>query len=247
MFPDKRVVGIEIRDKVHEYLHERIKALREERPGQARAQHRLTITADLRPASPQRPSERGWHAPRRAANAVRERGGSEVERAEAHRSFLPQVAAGEALLPLPGPALQGAPAHGTGAARPRAWHRRAARLAPGELSPAPECRAEPALRDCHRLAAQASNHRRRIIQRSLLAEYAYVLKEGGVLYTLTDVAELGSWMADRLAGCPLFRRLTPEEEAADPCVPLLMASEEAQKARRPASKCCHYAPHFRRG
>lgn len=90
---------------------------------------------------------------------------------------------------------------------------------------------------------QVSNHRRRIIQRSLLAEYAYLLKEGGVLYTLTDVAELGSWMADRLAACPLFQRLTPEEEAADPCMPLLMASEEAQKAREGDSQdaaplCC---------
>lgn len=51
------------------------------------------------------------------------------------------------------------------------------------------------------------------------------------MYTLTDVADLGAWMADRLAACPVFQRLTPEEEAADPCVPLLMASEEAQKAR----------------
>lgn len=79
---------------------------------------------------------------------------------------------------------------------------------------------------------KVSNHRRRIIQRGLLAEYGYVMKEGGLLYTLTDVAELGTWMADRLAACPLFERLSPEEEAADPCVPLLMASEEAQKVGR---------------
>lgn len=31
------------------------------------------------------------------------------------------------------------------------------------------------------------NHRRRIIQRALLAEYAYVLGIGGLLYTITDV------------------------------------------------------------
>ena len=35
---------------------------------------------------------------------------------------------------------------------------------------------------------QAANHRRRIVTRSLLAEYAYILAEGGVLYTVTGAA-----------------------------------------------------------
>jgi tRNA (guanine-N7-)-methyltransferase len=34
---------------------------------------------------------------------------------------------------------------------------------------------------------KAQNHRRRIIQSTLLAEYAYLLKSGGRLYTITDV------------------------------------------------------------
>lgn len=34
---------------------------------------------------------------------------------------------------------------------------------------------------------QATNHRRRIIQTTLLAEYAYLLAVGGMLYTITDV------------------------------------------------------------
>lgn len=38
------------------------------------------------------------------------------------------------------------------------------------------------------------NHRRRIIQMSLLAEYAYCLAPGGILYTITDVEELADWM-----------------------------------------------------
>ncbi len=41
---------------------------------------------------------------------------------------------------------------------------------------------------------KAVNHRRRIIQTSLQAEYAYCLAPGGMLYTITDVEELGSWM-----------------------------------------------------
>ena len=34
---------------------------------------------------------------------------------------------------------------------------------------------------------KAKNHRRRIVSEPLLAEYAYVLKEGGLLYAITDV------------------------------------------------------------
>jgi hypothetical protein len=44
---------------------------------------------------------------------------------------------------------------------------------------------------------KASNHRRRIIQHTLLAEYAYLLAPGGRLYTITDVEALGIWMVSR--------------------------------------------------
>lgn len=53
---------------------------------------------------------------------------------------------------------------------------------------------------------KVTNHRRRIIQASLLAEYAYCLAPGGLLYTATDVPELAEWMKVR---CPptLYRAL----------------------------------------
>jgi hypothetical protein len=41
---------------------------------------------------------------------------------------------------------------------------------------------------------KASNHRRRIIQPTLLTEYAHIMAPGGWLYTITDVPELGEWM-----------------------------------------------------
>ena len=41
---------------------------------------------------------------------------------------------------------------------------------------------------------KAVNHRRRIITAPLLDEYAYCLAAGGMLYTITDVEELGYWM-----------------------------------------------------
>lgn len=53
---------------------------------------------------------------------------------------------------------------------------------------------------------KTANHRRRIIQTSLLAEYAYCLAVGGMLYTITDVPELGEWMQAKLDAHPLFER-----------------------------------------
>lgn len=54
----------------------------------------------------------------------------------------------------------------------------------------PTCRQDPHFK--------AANHRRRIIQTTLLAEYAFIMAPGGILYTITDVEELGIWMVGRL-------------------------------------------------
>ncbi|XP_050226476.1 tRNA (guanine-N(7)-)-methyltransferase [Mercurialis annua] len=77
------------------------------------------------------------------------------------------------------------------------------------------------------------NHRRRVISPHLLDEYAYVLEVGGIIYTITDVEELGEWMKACLAGHPMFEPLTKEELGADPVVKLLTAAtEEGQKVAR---------------
>ena len=63
---------------------------------------------------------------------------------------------------------------------------------------------------------KACNHRRRIISAQLLDEYAYLLRKGGMVYTITDVEELGRWMKDHLDAHPLFARVEDEElEAID--------------------------------
>lgn len=78
-----------------------------------------------------------------------------------------------------------------------------------------------------------TKHKWRIINPSLLAEYAYVLQEGGIVYTATDVEELHRWMSGHLAAFPLFEQLTPEEQTYDPVVPLLSEStEEGKKVAR---------------
>ncbi|CAL5381472.1 unnamed protein product [Camellia sinensis] len=77
------------------------------------------------------------------------------------------------------------------------------------------------------------NHRRRVISPHLLDEYAYVLGVGGIIYTITDVEELGEWMKACLEGHPMFEALLDEELEADPVVKLLSgATEEGQKVAR---------------
>ncbi|GAA6039983.1 hypothetical protein JCM8097_002651 [Rhodosporidiobolus ruineniae] len=58
---------------------------------------------------------------------------------------------------------------------------------------------------------KARKHKARIISPTLLAEYAYILRPGGLLYTITDVPDLHTWMTGHLADFPLFHRLTEDE------------------------------------
>eukprot|EP00262_Sarcandra_glabra_P018576 TRINITY_DN6714_c0_g1_i1.p1 TRINITY_DN6714_c0_g1~~TRINITY_DN6714_c0_g1_i1.p1 ORF type:complete len:270 (+),score=53.67 TRINITY_DN6714_c0_g1_i1:158-967(+) len=77
------------------------------------------------------------------------------------------------------------------------------------------------------------NHRRRVISLHLLDEYAYTLEVGGIIYTITDVEELGEWMKFCLECHPLFEAVEESELKADPVVKLLCsATEEGQKVAR---------------
>jgi len=78
-----------------------------------------------------------------------------------------------------------------------------------------------------------SKHKWRIITPTLLAEYAFVLRPGGLLYTNTDVLELHVWMVKHLTEHPLFERLNEAETTADPVLSLIMEStEESKKVSR---------------
>jgi hypothetical protein len=68
----------------------------------------------------------------------------------------------------------------------------------------------PAVQDPH---FKAANHRRRIIQRTLLTEYAYLLRPGGLLYTITDVEDLGNWQVGAAALLAREKRMKPWEAA----------------------------------
>ncbi|CAI5759225.1 unnamed protein product [Candida verbasci] len=76
-------------------------------------------------------------------------------------------------------------------------------------------------------------HKARIITNTLLSEYAYILKEGGVIYTITDVEDLHLWMVKHLDSHPLFERLSKEWEQQDKCVEIMYNStEEGKKVER---------------
>ncbi len=45
----------------------------------------------------------------------------------------------------------------------------------------------------------------------LLAEYAYVVAKGGIVYTVTDVEDLNQWMVRHFTDHPLFKRIPDEE------------------------------------
>lgn len=80
---------------------------------------------------------------------------------------------------------------------------------------------------------KARKHKARIITTTLLAEYAYVLRPGGLLYTITDVQDLNEWMVSHLDGFPAFEKLSEVEIAKDSVVEeVRTATEEGKKVER---------------
>lgn len=80
---------------------------------------------------------------------------------------------------------------------------------------------------------KARKHKARIVSTTLNAEYAYVLRPGGVVYTITDVEDLHHWMVRHFDAHPSFERVASEEEQADPCVEVMMKeTEEGKKVER---------------
>lgn len=79
-------------------------------------------------------------------------------------------------------------------------------------------------------------HKARIISPTLLAEYAYVLRPGGIIYTITDVHDLHEWMKTHLEAFPLFESVTENELRQHGHGPILDAvyhsTEEGRKVER---------------
>ena len=68
---------------------------------------------------------------------------------------------------------------------------------------------------------------------TLNSEYAFVLREGGVVYTITDVEDLHAWMVEHFARSEGFERVPEEVVEGDACVRVMrMETEEGKKVER---------------
>jgi tRNA (guanine-N7-)-methyltransferase len=80
---------------------------------------------------------------------------------------------------------------------------------------------------------KARKHKARIVSTSLNSEYAFVLRPGGIVYTITDVEDLHLWMVQHFDAHPSFERVSEEVEEADPCVKAMsIETEEGKKVER---------------
>jgi len=99
---------------------------------------------------------------------------------------------------------------------------------PGQLSKIFLCFPDPHFKQ--------RKHKARIVSAQLNAEYAYVTKSGGLVYTITDVEELHQWMVKHFEGDEagdvreLWERVTEEELERDPCVKIM--SEETEESKK---------------
>lgn len=83
---------------------------------------------------------------------------------------------------------------------------------------------------------KSRKHKARIISPTLLAEYAYALRPGGIIYTITDVKDLHDWMRSHLEAFPLFTYVDEETLRAEGKGPIIDAvftsTEEGKKVER---------------
>ncbi|KAG5339290.1 hypothetical protein C0989_004898 [Termitomyces sp. Mn162] len=83
---------------------------------------------------------------------------------------------------------------------------------------------------------KSRKHKARIISPTLLAEYAYALQPGGIVYTITDVKDLHDWMRSHLEAFPLFAYVDEETLRAEGKGPIIDAvytsTEEGKKVER---------------
>ena len=80
---------------------------------------------------------------------------------------------------------------------------------------------------------KARKHKARIVSTTLNSEYAFVMRPGGTVYTITDVEDLHEWMVEHFEAHPSFARISEQEQEADICVQTMrIETEEVKKVER---------------
>jgi tRNA (guanine-N7-)-methyltransferase len=87
-------------------------------------------------------------------------------------------------------------------------------------------------------------HRFRIVSPALLSCYAALLKDGGVIYNVTDVKDLFDWTVAIFDAHPLFEPVPEADIDSDLAAVAEGASDEAQKVKKAGGEI--YARHYRR-
>ena len=64
-------------------------------------------------------------------------------------------------------------------------------------------------------------HKARIVSYTINSEYAYFLRPGGIIYTITDVEDMHLWMVGHFEKHPSFERVGSEEQNADELVTMM--------------------------
>lgn len=194
LFPEKLMVGIEIRTSVTQYVHDKVQALR----GASRVQQGTL------------PKSNGDDYESRATLDASEEDEGEAKLNSSLIAQAPQVKGNyDNICALRVNAMKFLPNF----------------FAKGQLSKLFFLHPDPHFK--HRKS------KNRIISPTLLAEYAYILRPGGILYTITDVHDLHVWMVKHLEAFPLFERLLDEDLQGDVCVDAVWtATEEGKKVIR---------------
>lgn len=81
---------------------------------------------------------------------------------------------------------------------------------------------------------KARKHKARIISQTLLSEYAYVLAPNAMLFQITDVPDLFSWMQMHLEKHPLFERVTDDNLSEEDKATLECVKGETEEGKKVA-------------
>ena len=78
-----------------------------------------------------------------------------------------------------------------------------------------------------------------MINTALLTDYAFILKPGGLIYTVTDVEDLHTWETSKLNEHPMFERIDPQKTLSSCEKIMRTGTEEGQRVEKKGGKVWH--------
>lgn len=239
-YPEERVLGLEIRAKVTDYVRARVRAIdaKRKRAREAADEENEKGREDVEEGERRgagSAGDSGVNAERASKESEGEtgdsamRGGDDRERPGGEPTLSsPSPIAPSTLPAASSPSSTPSPAcsvFAADAARCNAMRDFPRYFGAGQLSQLFFPFADPHFK--------AANHRRRIVQPTLVDEYAHSLRVGGKLYVATDVEELFDWEVKHLEAHPLLERVPDAELQTDRSAALIWtATEESKKVAR---------------